>query len=200
MGEGPCFPIAHITRRLGERLRSARLIAIDGLPLAGKSTLAELLAAELGLPVLGIDDFYLPPERWPADVAPAFPFPFSRMEEFRAAVQALHREGSCRYRPYDWQAERISDTPRLMAARGPILIEGCGVLDPVLAPLYDLRLFVASDGESLMAAKIARDGDYMAHDWEHLFLPSTALYLETNPAGRADFIVAGRGMPVSPSA
>ena len=60
---------------LAARIRVAKLIAIDGFPCAGKSTLADRLAEQFGLQSLGFDDFYLPEPYWPADIAPGFPFP-----------------------------------------------------------------------------------------------------------------------------
>jgi hypothetical protein len=81
------------------------LIAIDGLPLSGKSTFAERLADRFGWAVLGFEDFYLPERDWPANIEPSFPFPFFRIDEFRQAVRSLQREGRVRL-----AADRLANT------------------------------------------------------------------------------------------
>jgi hypothetical protein len=93
------LPFDQVADALKARIHAAALIAIDGLPCCGKSTLAERLASQFGLATLGFDDFYLPEPFWPADIAPEFPFPFFRITEFRDAVRALKTEGRCSYHP-----------------------------------------------------------------------------------------------------
>jgi uridine kinase len=178
---------------LGARIQTARLIAIDGLPCSGKSALADRLAAAFGLETLAFDDFYLPEPLWPRGIRPGFPFPFFRVKEFHEALHGLATEGRCSYRPYDWCNGQISSIARELYRRGPLIVEGCSVLDPQLEPHYDLRLFVASDRETVLAARRARDGDHDAENWQRLFLPSVDLYMATLPERRADFVISGRG-------
>jgi uridine kinase len=186
---------AEVERRLGALPATPRLIAIDGAPLSGKSTLAERLAERFGWPILGFDDFYRPAPDWPADIAPAFPFPFFRLDEFHAALRELKATGGCSWRPIDWPTLTVQPEPVRLEARGPVIVEGCSVLDPALTPLYDFSIFVESDRASLLAAQHARDGDNaLAADWRRLFLPSVDIYLATKPGARADLIVAGRGL------
>lgn len=173
---------------------SAELIAIDGLPLAGKSTLAAQLVEEFGFGLVGVDDFVAPHEDWPSDIKPAYPFPFSRWEEFRTAVRALRNEGQCFYYPFDWEIGFVSPEPRYVVRDKPIIIEGAGALDPELVACFDLKFFVESDEATLMPARMARDGDVRTEDWTNLYLPSDALYMATKPQDRADFLVAGRGI------
>jgi uridine kinase len=169
------------------------LVAIDGLPLAGKSTLAERLIAAFGAPCLWLDDFVRPQAEWPPGEAPAFPFDYIRYGDFLAAVRALAAEGRCRYRTYDWETGRLADQPKTLA-RGPVtIVEGVSALHPDLAPLYDLRLWVESDPATTLAAARTRGVGDWDREWEHRFLPSVALYLRTDPKARADLIVAGRG-------
>ncbi|HWF77492.1 MAG TPA: hypothetical protein VN694_09980 [Caulobacteraceae bacterium] len=186
---------AEVVRRLAALPTPPRLIAIDGAPLSGKSTLAERLAARFGWPILGFDDFYRPAPDWPADIAPAFPFPFFRLEEFHDALRDLKRAGACAWRPIDWPSLTVQPEPVRLETHGPAIVEGCSVLDPALTPLYDFRIFVASDRASLVEAQRIRDGDnVLAADWRRLFLPSVDIYLATRPEARADLIVAGRGL------
>ena len=180
--------------RLQDRIRAARVIAIDGLPLSGKSTLADRLASSFDLEVLGFDGFVLPRNMRPQGLGPGFPFPFFRVEEFRQVVRSVGRGESASYRAYDWRTGRIGRSPTLIAPRRGIIVEGCSTLDPELVHLFDLRLFVESDAASLMQARSARDGHSDEDNWRDLYLPSVALYMETRPQARADFIIGGRGL------
>lgn len=183
-----------ISGALKPHIREAALIAIDGLPCSGKTALADRLAVDLGLEILGLDDFYLPETMWPRDVAPAFPFPFFRADQFREAMHGLKTKGRCSYLPYDLESGRISSTPRELHRRGPLIVEGCSVLDPNVEHDYDLRLFVASDRATIMEVRQVRGGAVETAHWEKLFLPSVDLYMATEPERRADIVVKGRGL------
>ncbi len=172
---------------------SAELIAIDGMPLAGKSTLAARLADHFGFGCISVDDFVRAEEDWPADIAPGYPFPFSRWEEFRMAIRALKNDGQCFYYPFDWEMRFISPEPRYVVRDKPIIVEGVGILDPALIDCYDLKFFIESDVASLLDARLARDGDIRTADWTDLYLPSDDIYLAGRPQDRADFLIAGRG-------
>jgi hypothetical protein len=55
----------------------ARLIAIDGLPVAGKSTLARHLAKALQADCIYLDDFVKPESEWPSGIKPRPPVAFA---------------------------------------------------------------------------------------------------------------------------
>ncbi len=177
---------------LGPRIASGRLIAIDGLPVSGKSTLAERLGGIFDVPIVSFDDFVLP-RRLREKQAPAFQFPFFRIDEFYRVVAALRRGEAVSYRPFDWKTGRIHSAVRVVEPIGPIVVEGCSTLDPALAALFDLKLFIESDATTLMQARTAKDGGSDADNWQKLYLPSVALYMQTQPQRRADILVAGRG-------
>jgi uridine kinase len=168
------------------------LIAIDGLPVSGKSTLAERLENELGAVTIYLDDFVRPPAEWRGVAKPAFPFPYIRYDEFFATVKALAHDEAARYRRYDWETGRLAAW-REVRPEGLVVIEGVSALHPVLAPLYDLRFWIESDAETTLAASLARGAGDWEREWRDLFMPSVALYLATDPRGRADHLVAGRG-------
>ena len=171
----------------------ARLLAIDGLLVSGKSTLAERLSAERGAICVYLDDFVRPEFEWRGTAKPAFPFPYIRYDGFLATVMALARGETARYRRYDWAAAQLARDWSEIRPDGLVVIEGVSALHPVLSPLYDLRFWVESDAETTLVASLARGaGDWEA-EWRDLFMPSVALYLATDPRGRADHVVAGRG-------
>jgi|SRR6516165_3987808 len=76
------------------------LIAIDGLPCAGKGTLVDKLREQVDLDCIELDDFVLPEEHWPS-LQPAFPFLFIRYDAFLDAVKTLSATGRCSYYPFD---------------------------------------------------------------------------------------------------
>ena len=186
------LPPAKVIELARKRLDDARPIAIDGWAVAGKSTLASAIARELGLEVLGLDDFHAPRSTWPRTIAPAFPFPFFRDDELERVVRAVAGRGRATYRPHDWDDDSLGP-PRTISGDRPVVVEGCSALRPSLAPLYALRIFVESDEASALDAALQRSSAVSSGEWRDLFLPSVARYFETNPRGRADLSTAGRG-------
>ena len=168
------------------------LIAIDGLPVSGKTTLATRMSEALRADYVGLDEFVLPEPMWRGKVRPAFPFPFIDYAGFVDAVHALARGEAAQYLSYDWETgERSSQ--RTVGPNVPVIIEGVSSLNEQLAPLYDLRFWVESDAQTMLAASLERGVGDWAEEWRDLFLPSVELYLESDPARRADHRVAGRG-------
>ena len=179
-------------RLIGAR-PDTRLVAIDGLPVSGKSTLADRLEAELGATIVYLDDFVRPEAEWRGKVGPAFPFPYIRYDEFSQAVMALAQGQTARYRRYDWAAGQLADAVTEISPDGLVVVEGVSTLNPDLAPLYDLRLWVESDAATTLEASLARGVGDWEREWRDLFVPSVTLYLASDPHLRADHIVAGRG-------
>jgi uridine kinase len=62
-----------------------RLVAIDGLPLAGKSTLAGRLVSTLEGHCIRLDNFVKPEAEWRSRDQPSFPFDYIRYDAFLAA-------------------------------------------------------------------------------------------------------------------
>ena len=170
-----------------------RLIAIDGLPLAGKSTLAGRLATALQAECIYLDDFVRPEAEWRSRTAPSFPFDFIRYDEFLNAVKSLASDGLCSYRLYDWDTAKLRDEYRLVRLDHPVIVEGVSSLHPELTPLYDLRFWIESDAATTLQASLMRGVGAWEREWRELFLPSVDLYMGTAPKGRAEFLVAGRG-------
>lgn len=172
----------------------ARFIAIDGLPVSGKSTLAGRLEHAAGAEIIYLDDFVRPEAEWRGKVLPSFPFAYIRYDDFLDAVTGLAQDGHCTYHPYDWATGQPSATARTITRDQPIIIEGVSSLHPALAPLYDLLLWVESDAATTLTASLTRGVGDWEREWCDLFMPSVELYLQTNPRSRADYLVKGRGL------
>ena len=176
----------------------ARLIAIDGLPVAGKSTLAERIVAATGGVGIFLDDFVRPEAEWRGKIDPSFPFGYIRYDAFLEAVSSLAAQGHCSYRPYDWATGQPSESARTVTLDRPVVVEGVSALHPDLCPLYDLRFWVESDPASMLDAALNRGVGDWAEEWRALFVPSVQLYLRGNPSARADLVVQGRGCRETP--
>lgn len=170
----------------------ARLMAIDGLPVSGKSTLAERLETELGATIVYFDDFVRPEAEWRGKVEPAFPFPYIRYDEFTRTVMTLAQGRIARYRGYDWAAGRLTDGWIEIDPEGLVVVEGVSTLNAQLAPLYDLKFWVDSDAKTTLTASLTRGVGDWEREWRELFIPSVERYLVTRPWLQADHIVAGR--------
>jgi uridine kinase len=171
-----------------------RFVAIDGLPVSGKSTLAERLELELQASILSLDDFVRPEAEWRNLVGPAFPFPYMRYDAFQHAVATLARGGIARFRRYVWSIKALADGYHELAPGPLTVVEGVSALHPELAPLYDLRIWVESDAATTLQASLARGVGDWEQEWRQLFMPSVELYLATSPQERADCRVRGRGI------
>ncbi len=168
------------------------LIAIDGLPCAGKTTLAMRLQEIHGFECLHVDEFLRPEDEWHGS-QPAFPFPYIRYEEFLQAVTDLAEQGECSYAPYDWKTLTVSATPRRITTHRPVIVEGVSALVPLLEPYYGLKIFVDSDRRSIQDVARTRSLGIWLREWREIFLPSADMYMLTRPERRADMIVPGRG-------
>jgi len=167
------------------------LIAIDGLPCSGKSTMAKRLSERLGGNCIELDDFVLPQRDWPMAIKPAFPFQYIRYAAFVEAVQALSTVGVCSFRPFDWTSWEISTELRTVTRDAPVIVEGVSSLNPTLSPLFDIRLFVESDRSTTLQTAMQRGVGPWEREWADLFLRSVDLYMATEPQKRADVLVLG---------
>ena len=170
------------------------LVAIDGLPCSGKTTLAERLRGAHGFECVWLDEFVRPASEWPWPRRPAYPFGFVRYGEFLDAVRTLAATGRCEYAPFDFATLAVLRERRSVTLERTVLVEGVSSLHPDLCGLYGLRLFVDSDRSTTLQAALDRGVGPWAAEWRDLFLPSVDLYMDTDPVTRADLVVPGRGV------
>ena len=177
--------------RIGQSAPS--LIAIDGLPCSGKSAMAEHLVQRLRGNSIQLDDFVLPERDWPKPMKAAFPFEYIRYAEFLEAVQTLATAGRCSFNPFDWSSYQISRQHRTVTRETPVIVEGVSALNPLLSALFDVRVFVESDRSTTLEAAMQRGIGRWEREWREVFLPSSDLYMATEPQRRATLLVIGRG-------
>lgn len=131
-----------------------RLVAVDGHAGAGKSTLAERLAAEAGgAPVVHTDDLATHEE------------PFAWQERLATEVLAPFHEGrDARHRVYDWTARRFAGE-RAVPAAPVVLIEGVGSGRRAVRPVLALTLWLEVDPATARVRGARRDGPALEHFW-----------------------------------
>lgn len=146
-------------------------VAIDGPDAAGKTTLAEAVAALTGLPRLCADDFLAPPE-------------------VRYARGPLSPEG--------YYADAF-DLPALRAAvlaYDTVVVDGVFLFRPELDDLWDVRVFVdvdpATQEQRVLARDVGRIGsaEEVRARYAARYRPAYQTYRDAiHPESRADLVV-----------
>ncbi|GAA4536102.1 hypothetical protein [Pseudonocardia xishanensis] len=108
-----------------------RLVTIDGRSGSGKSTLADRLGAELGAPVLSMEELY---PGW-SGLAAAVPV----ARDWIAAP--LFRGEPARWWPWDWAHHRRG-APRSQPLAPIVILEGCGSGAAELRPFTSTAVWV----------------------------------------------------------
>ena len=182
-------------------------VAIDGIPGAGKTTLADELAEVLraqGREVIRatIEDFLNPS---------SVRHPWSDSAEgwynHNTDLAALHRvlldplgpagDRKIQQAVYDRETDTAVSQPATEAAINAVLLfDGVFLLRKELFDRWDLRIFVSADFENALHRSRIRDqtplmsADEVEQRYRRRYLPSQQFYLETiRPADHADIIV-----------
>jgi len=170
------------------------LIAIDGRPCSGKTTLTEQLVEPLDAQTMYLDEFFIPPTQWANNIIPAFPFPYIRYQEFIKGIKTLAAGKAFHYYSHDWQANRLASEPTTISPNKTIIIEGISVLSPELVGYYDKKIWVDSASNTEYAAIVAREKNKNLDLWNSMYIPSVDIYCQTKPWLKADIVYAGRGI------
>jgi uridine kinase len=183
-------------------------IAIDGVDAAGKTTLAEELAASLkahGRPVIraSIDGFHNPArvryERGKNSPEGYFYDSFNTDALVESLLSPLGLNGSRQYRSavFDYRADAEAQTAIQTAEANAILLfDGVFLLCSELAEYWDFTIFVESSFEVTLARAERRDavlfgsGEEVRRRYRQRYIPGQMLYLvECCPKERAQVIV-----------
>lgn len=157
-------------------LGGGRLICIDGLAGAGKTTLATSLAVLGDAPVIHTDELL---EGW------------GGLPGLGATIDAMLRplaEGEpSAWRRWDWHASAWAETRPLLPA--PLLIiDGVGCAAAAYDDLITTLVWLEAAQDVRFARGLERDGDDMRTEWELWFDKEEAMHARERTRERADLV------------
>ncbi|MBF4624049.1 ATP-binding protein [Clavibacter sp. VKM Ac-2872] len=166
--------------------RRPALVLVDGPSGSGKSTLSDALIrdgdTDAGLPpgaqLLRLDDVY---PGWDGLEAASRHLEGHVLSEMRSG-------GRPRWRRWDWIADSPAEWHDLDPDR-PLVVEGCGSLTRVAAPLATHRIWVEADDAVRRSRAIARDGEAFAVEWDRWDVQWRAHVDREDPRALADVVV-----------
>lgn len=176
-----------IRRRSAGRPRV--LVGIDGPGASGKSTLADLLAAELpGAAVVHVDDFYLPSaSRGSRDGQVAAHFDWPRLVD--QVIKPAATGGHVRYQRYDWDSDSLAEWHEVRSGV-PLIVEGVYALEPAVRPYYSFTVCCQADPATRLRRGLERDGEQARDQWVDDWMPAEDAYAARDrPSESADLVV-----------
>ncbi|MBT0769992.1 (d)CMP kinase [Kineosporia sp. J2-2] len=185
-GAPPVAPVSPLVTVLAELARTrppsaggTRLVAVDGRSGSGKTTLGRELAAELGAPLLELDDLY---EGWDG-----LPGVGALLREWIAKPLAAGRPA--RWRPYLWATATRGDWQELTSST-IVVLEGCGAGSALLDEYLALLVWVeAADAVRLERLRARADWPGYQHHLSAWAADEQALLAADDIPARADVVV-----------
>lgn len=160
------------------------LIGVDGRSGAGKTVLADALAARLApfarVAVLRIESMYPGWDGLAAAVDEGGPYP--------AALRALHADGTAAWRAWDWHRGAPGE-PTAIGPADVVVCEGVGALSVAACPLLDLAVWLELETPTRRSRALARDGETYAPHWERWAAHEEAYLARHDPRSAADLVV-----------
>lgn len=159
----------------------AVFVGVDGFGGAGKTTLADRIAARVaGAVVVHVDDFQgVGGSEWDWD----------RMR--REVVEPLGAGRTARYQVWSWD-ETEPDGWAEVPAGSLVVIEGVSATRTELGAPWDLTVWVDAPIELRRRRTVERDGPDLQRLWHEVWIPSEERYAAAQrPQERVDLVVDG---------
>ena len=163
-------------RAAAPTLGSGRLICIDGLAGAGKTTLAGNLSERTGAPVIHADELL---EGWQG-----LPGLGATID---ALLRPLARDRPSAWRRWDWHASGWAET-HPVAPTPLLIIDGVGSGAAAYDDLITTLVWVEADRDLRLARGLARDGEQMREHWVRWLDDEADLHARERTRERADLI------------
>jgi uridine kinase len=174
--------VLDLVRARPATLGKGRLVSIDGPAGAGKTTLAEAVAALAPeARVIHMDDLY---EGWDglADVS----------RQMAGLLRPLAERLPGSYRRYDWDAAAFAETVTVDPV-DLLVLEGVGAGCRMHDDLIGLLVWVDAPYELRMRRGIERDGEAFASRWRAWAEAEQRVFAHHRTRQRADLVVDGSG-------
>lgn len=160
------------------RRGGVRIVAIDGLSGAGKTTLAAAVGAALGAPVLHMDSIY---PGWDG-LAESVGLLTTQV------LQPLARCEKAAYRIWDWHRDGWNGTAEVPVCE-LLVIEGCGSSVGPSGEYAAVRVWVEAPVEVRRERGLARDGAAYRPNWERWAAQEAELFGRDGTRAKADLVV-----------
>ena len=158
----------------------SRIIAIDGLGGAGKTTLATLISSALDeCPVIHTDDF----ASWENNLDW---WPRLRNQ----VLEPLRSNRTARYQRYDWIARELGEWVEVAPAPF-IILEGVSSSRDQFRGDLSFTVWVQTPRLQRLCRGLARDGEQMRSYWEQWMRDEDRYFARERPDLRADMVVDG---------
>jgi hypothetical protein len=157
-------------------LGATKLVAIDGLGGAGKTTLALSMAAALSAAVVHLDEI----AAWPDGPD------WDRLE--REVLVPLSEGKVAEYRARDWSVRRLGRLRRVPPG-GVVLVEGSESAASVVVPYLSLAIWVECPTEVRLSRTVQRDGEQVMGAWQHWSAWEERYLAADDPRGRVGVTV-----------
>lgn len=159
---------------------TTRVIAIDGAGGAGKSSLADRLADELGgVPIVRTDDFASwdnPLNWWPRLV-----------EE---VLKPLARNEAIRYRRSNWERKQQEKWGEVTPS-GFVILEGVSASREAFRPFLTYSIWIETPRYLRLRRGLERDGDEARAQWEEWMAEEDDYVDRERPQDNVDLILPG---------
>jgi uridine kinase len=163
------------------------VVAIDGRSGSGKTSLAARLAAELGAPVVTLEDLY---GGWDGLERGIDRLVSEVLEPLAAGLAA-------RVPKYDWLAGTWA-APWVLEPPGVLIVEGVGAGARRAAAYASLLIWVEAAESVRKQRALDRDGQAFAPHWDRWAAQEDAVLDRERTAERADIVVDGTTGQVKP--
>lgn len=186
-------PIEWLLDQIGSRSGTLQIVGIDGGGGAGKTTLSRRLQdASPRVRCVHMDDFYRPsPDDSEVRSEPCWFFDWRRIRD--EVLAPLKRGETARFRPYDWEAQRLSDDQIAVESEGIVIVEGISALRRELRPWIDIGLWVETPADVRLERGVERDGEEARDTWVEFWMAEEARYFEAHEPHRfAQVLIYGR--------
>ena len=155
-----------------------RIVAVDGLGGAGKTTLAERIARELDAPVVHTDDFASwddPVGWWP--------------KLLEQVLEPLAAGRLARFTPSSWGGP--AREPIVIEPAAFVVVEGVTASREAFRPYLAYSIWVETARELRLARGLERDGDNARELWEQWMEHEDHYVKRERPAEHADRVLPG---------
>ena len=157
------------------------IVAIDGMAGAGKTTLAQQLAAVFPKSeIIQMDHFYLP-KSLRTEERMAAPGGHMDTERFTDEVAMPIWKGLVpRYRVFDCASQTYTEARTCLPDAELCIIEGTYATHPEIPDIYDLRVFVLADEQiCLDRIKARAESEWEVEMFQKEWIPAEKLYFES---------------------